>query len=127
MQIEFRKVPLQESEFEISSDSVKFSGTFSKISQKIAKVSAKISGDCTVECCKCGKEITLNIDENINLLVSDGIYSSKDDEEDEIVIEVENHMINFDDILSSELESLKSEYYICDVCNKSDNLIEIEY
>jgi uncharacterized metal-binding protein YceD (DUF177 family) len=126
MQIEFRKVPLKESEFEISHDSVKFSGTFSKISQKIAKISAVISGSLTVECCKCGKKIDLDVDEKIDLLLSDGVYSSEEDD-DRIVIEVENHMINFDDILISELESLKSEYYVCDTCNNSDDLIEIEY
>jgi uncharacterized metal-binding protein YceD (DUF177 family) len=126
MKIEFRKVPLQESEFEIFSDSVKFSGTFSKISQKLAKISAHIDGTFVVECCKCGKEIKLELDEDIDLLVSDGIYSSKEDEED-IVIEVEDHIINFDDILNSELESLRSEYHICEECENNENLIEIEY
>ncbi len=126
MQIEFRKVPLQESEFEISHDSVKFSGTFSKISQKIAKISAVLSGNITVECCKCGKEIDLPINEKIDLLVSDGVYSSADDE-NKIVIEIEDHIIDFDEILISEIESLKSEYYVCDVCSNNENLIEIEY
>jgi uncharacterized metal-binding protein YceD (DUF177 family) len=126
MTIEFRKVPLNESEFEIVSDSVKFSGTFSKISQKIVKVRGHIFGETIVECCKCGKEITLKLDEKTDLLISDGIYSSSEDE-DEIVVEVENHMIDFDAVLASELESLKSEYYICDECKDSENLIEIEY
>jgi hypothetical protein len=126
MKIEFRKVPLQESEFEIVSDSVKFSGTFSKITQKLAKISAVIQGTIDVDCCKCGKQIKLELNENVDLLVSDGVYSSQDDDEN-IIIEVENHTINFDDILSSELESLKSEYYICDDCDNNENLIEIEY
>jgi uncharacterized metal-binding protein YceD (DUF177 family) len=126
MEIEFRKVPLQESEFEISSDSVKFSGTLSKISQKLARISAHICGRYNVECCKCGKEIELELDEKVDLLVSDGIYSSKEDE-DSIVIEVEDHIINFDDILNSELESLRSEYHICKECENNESLIEIEY
>jgi uncharacterized metal-binding protein YceD (DUF177 family) len=126
MKIEFRKVPLQESEFEIVSDSVKFSGTLSKISQKLAKVSAQIVGTFTVECCKCGKQIELELNEDVDLLVSDGIYSSTDDEEN-IVIEVENHIIDFDDILNSELESLRSEYHICEECENNEKLIEIEY
>jgi uncharacterized metal-binding protein YceD (DUF177 family) len=126
MKIEFRKVPLQESGFEIVSDSVKFSGTFSKISQKLAKISAHINGTFTVECCKCGKEIELELDEEVDLLVSDGIYSSSEDEEN-IVIEVEDHIIDFDDILNSELESLRSEYHICEECDNNENFIEIEY
>lgn len=126
MKIEFRKVPLQGSEFEIDSDSVKFSGTFSKISQKLVKLSGDICGNTTIQCCKCGKDITLDIDEKVDLLISDGIYSSQNDEED-IVIEVENHIIDFDILLNSELESIKSDYFICDQCKISENLIEIEY
>lgn len=126
MKIEFRKVPLQESKFEIDSDSVKFLGTFSKISQKLVNLSGKIYGNTTVLCCKCAKEIALNLDDKVDLLISDGIYSSQNDE-DEIVVEVENHTIDFDELLNSELESIKSEYFICDQCKDSENTIEIEY
>lgn len=126
MEIEFRKVPLQESEFEFISDSVKFSGTLSKISQKLARISAAIEGPFVVECCKCAKQIDLQLNEKVDLLVSDGVYSSSEDEED-IVIEVQDHIISFDDILNSELESIRSEYHICEECEKNENLIEIEY
>ena len=128
MKIEFRKVPLQETEFEINSNSVKFLGTFSKISSKLAKINANMNGLCQVDCCKCGQSYDINIDEKINFLVSDGIYSpdSRDDEE-LVIIEVEDHMLDFDDILRSELESLHSEYYVCDTCKKNDNYVELEY
>ena len=39
-----------------------------------------------------------------------------EEDEENIVIEVENHIIDFDDILNSELESLRSEYHICEEC-----------
>ena len=128
MKIEFRKVPLQETEFEINSNSVKFLGTFSKITSKLAKVNANMNGLCLVDCCKCGQSYDINVDEKINFLVSDGIYSpdSRDDEE-AVIIEVEDHMLDFDDILRSEVESLHSEYYICDTCKKNDNYVELEY
>jgi len=128
VKIEFRKVPLQETEFEINSNSVKFLGTFSKISSKLAKINANMNGLCQVDCCKCGQSYDINIDEKINFLVSDGIYSpdSRDDEE-LVIIEVEDHMLDFDDILRSELESLHSEYYVCDTCKKNDNYVELEY
>lgn len=128
MKIEFRKVPLQETEFEINSNSVKFLGTFSKISSKLAKINANMNGLCQVDCCKCGQSYDINIDEKINFLVSDGIYSpdSRDDEE-LVIIEVEDHMLDFDDILRSELESLHSEYYVCDTCKKNDIYVELEY
>jgi len=128
MKIEFRKIPLNGTEFEINSNSVKFLGTFSKISSKLAKISANLNGSCDVDCCKCGKIIIINTDENINFLVSDGNYEpNQHDDEKFVIIEAEDHIMNFDDILHSEIESLKSEYYICDTCKNNDNLVELEY
>jgi hypothetical protein len=127
MKIEFRKIPLNGTKFEIFSDSVRFLGTFSKISSKLAKINANLSGDCNVDCCKCGKNIKINVDENINFLVSDGIYESIQNDDKFIVIEIEDHFLDFDEILYSEVESLKSEYYICDTCKNNDNLVELEY
>ena len=128
MKIEFRKVPLNESEFKINSNSVKFLGTFSKISSKLAKIRAKLNGNCDVDCCKCGKIIAINIDENISFLVSDGNYEpNQHDDEEFVIIEAEDHILNFDDILHSEIESQKSEYYICNTCEENKNFIEIEY
>ena len=125
MKIEFRKIPLNSSEFEINSDSVKFSGTFSKISSKLAKIDGIIQGQLEVDCCKCGQSMEIPLEESTTFLVSDGVYSSEDEEY--IVIEVENHILDFDEILQSELESLKSEYYICDTCKKNNDVVEIEY
>jgi hypothetical protein len=126
MKIEFRKVPLQNSEFEISLDSAQLSGTFSKISSKLAKIEAKIDGNLDVDCCKCGSTFPITLNEEINLLISDGIFS-EDDEVEEIVIEIDEHIIDFEEIFQSELESLKSEYYVCDSCKNADKSVEIEY
>lgn len=128
MKIEFRKIPLQGSEFEIKSDSVNFLGTFSKISSKLAKINSKLIGECDVDCCKCGATFKIPVDDEIQFLLSDGIYSSDNiDDEEFIIIEVENHVVDFDEILHSELESLKSEYHVCDTCKNNDGLVEIEY
>jgi len=127
VKIEFRKIPLDESEFEISSNSVKFLGTFSKISSKLAKINSKLVGKCDVDCCKCGTTFTIPINTEVKFVVSDGIYSSEQDEEEFVIIEVEEHLLDFDEILHSEIESLKSEYHICDTCKNNDELVEIEY
>ena len=128
MKVEFRKIPLNQSEFDISSNSVKFLGTFSKISSKLAKISATLDGECDVDCCKCGSIITININEKIDFLVSDGVYTPNEHNDEKfVIIEVEDHFMDFNDILHSEIESLKSEYYICDTCKNNDNFVELEY
>ncbi len=126
MKVEFRKVPLNATKFEISSNSVNFLGNFSKISTKLAKLDGQIEGKCEVLCCKCGDELSLQLNEPIELLLSDGIYSSDKDEE-LIVVEVDDHMVDFDSILQSELESIKSEYYICDNCKQNNCEIDKIY
>ncbi len=126
MKIEFRKVPLQPTEFELNSNSVKFSGSFSKISSKLAKIDGNLSGMYDVDCCKCGQSFQISLNENVNFVVSDGIYSSENDE-DFIVVEVDNHILDFEQILQSELESLKSEYHVCDNCKENNDYVEIEY
>jgi len=127
MKIEFRKIPLQETEFEISSNSVKFLGTFSKISSKLAKINSKLSGNYDVDCCKCGVTFDVPVDTDIEFLLSDGIYSSESNDEELVIIEVEDHFLDFNEVLHSELESLRSEYHVCDNCKTNDNLVEIEY
>ena len=128
MKIEFRKLPIEATKFEILSDSVKFLGTFSKITSNLAKLDTSLLGNCDVDCCKCGTTLNISLNEKIKFLISDGIYTvdSRDDEE-AIVIEVENHIVDFDDILRSEIESLNSEYYICDTCKENDQFVELEY
>jgi len=128
MKIEFRKAPLDGSEFEINSNSVKFLGTFCKISSKLAKISAVLNGNCDVDCCKCGVDMTVKVDEAINFLVSDGNYEPNEHNDDEfVIIEAKDHIIDFEDILHSEIESLKSEYYVCNTCKNNDDLVELEY
>jgi hypothetical protein len=126
MKIEFRKIPLQPSDFELYYDSVKFSGTFSKISPKLVKIEGALQGPCEVECYKCGQSFTKDLDDEVNFLVSDGVYSNKSDEEELVVIETSNHILDFDELLHSEIESFRSEYFSCDTCT-DDSYIDIEY
>jgi len=126
MKIEFSKLPRNKNDFEISSDSVKFLGNFCRISGTIARIDSKIIGNYEVECCKCGNCITKSIDEHIIYTLSDAPLSSKDERENEIIIEINNHIVDFDEILNSELESIKSDYYICDNCSTNESFVDIE-
>ena len=125
MKIEFRKVPFKASEFKSSLDSVKIEGTFCKISSTLVKVDALLSGETLINCCRCGKEDTLKLEEEEKFLLSDGIF--KENESDELVIEVYNSTIDFDEIIESELESIKTDYYLCDNCLEDNSEFEKEF
>jgi hypothetical protein len=123
MKIEFRKIPFEAKDFSFTSNSVIFEGNFGKISSTLAKFNAKMSGTIKSSCYKCGDEIDLNIDETIDFIVSDGIYS--DDRHEETVIEVEDNIIDFDQLIDSEITSINSDYHVCSNCD-IDNLFEKE-
>ena len=126
MKIEFSKLPRNENEFELNSNSVKFLGTFSRISGTIARINSKIVGNYDVECCKCASIISKEINQKIIYTLSDGAISLKDERENEIIIEVNNHIVDFEDILNSELESIKSDYYVCSNCDTNEEFVDIE-
>ena len=125
MKIEFRKVPFTEKEFSTSLDSVNLEGTFCKISSLLIKVDAKLTGNTTVTCCRCGEEETISLDEKLDFLLSDGLYN--DEHNEELVIEVENNTIDFDDIIESEVSSIKSDYHICQTCLQDNSNFEKEF
>jgi len=123
MKINFRKIPFEPKDFSFSSNSVIFEGNFGKISPTLAKFNAKMHGTISSSCYKCGDEMDLEIDETIDFIVSDGIYS--DDNHEEIIIEVDNNIIDFEQLIDSEITSINSEYHICKNCD-SDELFEKE-
>ena len=125
MKIEFRKVPQTTKELVVDYNSVKIEGTFCKISQSLVKVDAVLLGNTDIDCCRCGIAEVIEVDEELHLLLSDGVY--KKDESDYLVIEIEDSLINFEDIIESELNSIRSDYHICDDCLQLGDNFEKEF
>jgi hypothetical protein len=125
MKIEFRKAPQTTKELEFIHNSVKIEGTFCKISQSLVKVDAILKGSTDIDCSRCGVTETIEVDEELHLLLSDGVYNN--DESERLVIEVEDSLIDFDEIVESELNSIKSDYHICNECLQLGDNFEKEF
>ena len=125
MKIEFRKVPQINKELEFNYNSVKIEGTFCRISQSLVKIDAVLKGSTDIDCCRCGITEEIEVDEELHLLLSDGIY--KNDESEYLVIEVENSLIDFNEIIQSELNSIKSDYHLCEECTQLGDNFEKEF
>lgn len=125
MKIDFRKVPQTPTNLDVDYNSVKIEGTFCKISQSLVKVNAVLKGSTDVDCCRCGKTDIVEIDEELLLLLSDRVY--KKDESDYLVIEIDDGLIDFNDIIESELNSIKSDYYLCEDCSQDGDNFEKEF
>lgn len=126
MKIEFRKVPQSPKNFSAENNSVKIEGTFCKISASLVKIDSTLKGETSVLCARCGEDDTVTLNEEFNFLISDGIFKDESSESDDLVIEIENHMIDFDEIIQSEISSIYSDYHICTNCTNSD-LVDKEY
>ena len=125
MKIEFRKVPQLVKELEVIFNSVKIEGTFCRISQSLVKIDAVLKGNTDIDCCRRGKTEQIKVDEELHLMLSDGVY--KGNESEYLVIEVENSLIDFDEIIESELNSIKSDYHICEDCLQYGDNFEKEF
>ena len=124
MKIEFRKVPFNEKDFKVTLNSVEFEGTFCKISSTLIKIDANLVGVSQVSCDRCTKEDDITLNEEVKLLLSDGVYKNQTDE---LVMEIEDGFIDFDEITQSELSSIQSDYHICNECEQNNKTIEQEF
>jgi len=125
MKIEFKRAPQTPKELEVVLNSVKIEGTFCKISQSLVKIDAMLIGNTDIDCCRCGKTDNIEVNEKLDFLLSDRII--KNDESEDLVIEIENGLIDFDEIIQSELEAIKSDYHICEQCSNNNDDFEKEF
>ena len=54
-------------------------------------------------------------DEDVNLILSDGIYKDEEENLDDAV-EFFDGFINLEEVLTSEIEAFKSDYFYCEKC-----------
>jgi len=125
MKIEFKKLPSTPQDLLVESDSVKIEGTFCKISQSLAKIDAVLIGNTDVDCSRCGITENVIVDEKLDFLLSDGIYKNKECED--LVIEIENSIVDFDELIQGELASIKSDYHLCESCLQDGDEFEKEF
>ena len=111
MKIAFRKIPAQNSAFEIKHAGLVFKGDFKRDS-KFADVTGKIEGILTLPCDRCGEDLDVCIDEAVHVKVCDGYYEGEDLD----IIENHESQVDFDQIAQSEIEAIKSEYHYCNRC-----------
>ncbi|CAD7286346.1 hypothetical protein [Campylobacter suis] len=115
MKLSFNKVTKQPSNFELLKDGLNFSGFLVSQNQKIVKCQGKISGSTPHFCDRCGVEISLFINQDVDLLLSDGIYKDVDNEFSDVV-EFFSGEIDLDEVFISEVEAYKSDYFYCENC-----------
>ena len=115
MKIGFAKVGTTAIPFDISKGNLNFSGTLVKFSRYLIELEAKITGDILIPCDICAEEFSDSINESVKFHLSDGLSKVENDSLVDIV-EIEGSMIDLEELLSSELELYKSNYFSCENC-----------
>ena len=118
MKIELKKIPFNPKEFETSYEGMSLKGVFYKENHNLAKIEATLSGEVEVDCNRCATTFTRKINEDLKLIITDKIYNGFNEEYD--VIEINSNIIDFDDIITSEIESIKLDFE--NICNDCQDL-----
>jgi len=93
------------------------SGTSEKTKDGSYILKGKITGDIEVECVKCLKPFKKHIDEEINFKIVKPPYEGFDENYDII----EQEKLDIDEILKSEIESIKNDFSnICEECKDKE-------
>ncbi|MBA3026430.1 MAG: hypothetical protein FP820_08475 [Sulfurimonas sp.] len=118
MKILLRKVTKTPLDFEVESEETNFKGYLQYHAGNLILLKANLSGFVDTECSQCGQTIKLPLDEELEFFISDGLFDG--DERIELdVIESFDSVADLDEILHSELELIKSDYFSCENCQNS--------
>ena len=114
MKITFRKLGSQPLHFEVNSDNALFSGDLILKKSNLAQLNGTITGSISIPCDLCAEEVEKSLNEEIIFCLSDGLYEGNDEELD--VVEIDKSMIDLEELLKSEIELIKSDYFCCENC-----------
>jgi len=101
-------------EFDVIVGNLTFKGTLVHKKGKIAQLNGTISGIIQMPCDLCAEIIERDLEEELFFYISDGIISENEDELD--IVEITTPMIDMEELLNSEVELIKSDYFCCPQC-----------
>jgi uncharacterized metal-binding protein YceD (DUF177 family) len=118
LKIELKKIPFNPKDFRAEFNGIVLEGIFYKETPNIAKIEANLHGKVEVDCNRCAESFEKEINEDLKLIITDKIFNGFDENYD--VIEINSNIVDFDDIISSEIESIKLDFEnICKNCKDS--------
>jgi len=124
MKIAFNKVAKENNYLlDLNNEQFSIKASFKIIPKKASIVHCNLAfhGEVNTICNRCGKDIVEKVDENIELLISNGLFNGFDDSLD--VIETLDEFVDFDEVLLSELELISTNYFNCGC----DDIENVEY
>lgn len=122
MKISLNKISKTPLEFDVKADKITFKGFLQYDSAKLILLKAKLSGKLETDCDICAEEFLLEVDEDVEFYISDGIYTKSQDLLLEVV-ELFDSTADLQEIMNSEIELIRSDYKSCGNCTGSDYIV----
>lgn len=101
--------------FKLNLDNIVFEGTITKKDNKLSLIEGTLKGFAYKGCDRCGCEIELEVDINVNLYASDGVFKDKENTLSD-TMEFFDGNIDLIEVATSEIESYLSDYHYCNKC-----------
>lgn len=117
MKVAFSKINSIPYPFRLNFENIIFEGSMVKINPKQIKLQATMQGFTDKLCDRCGVDMELKLDENIELWLNDGIFKDSQNELSD-TIEFFDSQIDLIALAISEFEAHLSDYFYCDSCSK---------
>lgn len=124
MKIVFYKIVSTAMPIELASEGVSLVGTLRKSGYHQVTLDAQMSGSIELLCDRCGETYNYDVDNILQLKLSDIVSENKVDLD---IIEFLDGEIDMLYILQSEINTFKSTYNYCHNCDNSDEDFEVEY
>lgn len=117
MKIAFSKLNNTPYPFKLDLENIVFEGNMVKINPKLVKINATMKGFVYRPCDRCGEELELDIDEELEIFASDGLFKDMENELSN-TIEFFDSQIDLMEVAISEFEAYLSDYFYCKNCSE---------
>lgn len=101
----------------MTSGGVTLKGTLVFKERDLVLMKAHLGGTLTLSCDVCAEDFDTMLDDELELLLSDGVYQGSTDNLD--VVEMDGS-IDMDELLHSEIELIRSDYHSCEACKNKE-------
>ena len=118
LKIAFAKITTKEQYCELAYEGLILKGNLKRKSDNIVLFKANLNGILAHKCDSCGDDININVNENLELILSDGAFKDELGELSDAV-EFFDGFIDLSELANSEIQSFKSDYFYCDNCKNN--------
>lgn len=115
MKIAFSRINKSPYPFNLNLENVIFEGDLIRENSQLVKIRAKMKGFSYRICDRCGNEMELEINEDLELFASDGIFKDKENKLSDVMEFFDSH-IDLIELAKSEFNIYLSDFFYCEKC-----------